>query len=90
MKRVYPKQSVMSSTPSSSNSSNHVMPPRYRSRGRTVDIHDAKDCDTALGSLILTNGITNTNLYSTVEIYVIFTRNSPYPYQFLAMFRGKV
>ena len=49
------------------------MPPRDRSRGRTVHIHDAKDRDTVLGGLILTNGVTNANLYSMVEIFVIFT-----------------
>lgn len=49
-----------------------TMAPRDRSRGRDVYIYDAKDPNTVLGGLILTNGVTNTNLYSMVEILVLF------------------
>ncbi|KAG9232165.1 HNH endonuclease-domain-containing protein [Amylocarpus encephaloides] len=49
------------------------MPPRDRSRGRNVHIYDAKDRATVLGDLILTNGVTNTNFYSMVEIIILFT-----------------
>jgi hypothetical protein len=48
------------------------MAPRDRSRGRDVHIYDAKDPTTVLGGLILTNGVTNTNFYSMVEILVLF------------------
>jgi hypothetical protein len=48
------------------------MAPTDRSRGRDVHIYDAKDPTTVLGGLILTNGVTNTNFYSMVEILVLF------------------
>jgi hypothetical protein len=51
------------------------MAPRDRSRGRDVHIYDLKDPTTILGGLILTNGITNTNFYSMVEILVLFMSN---------------
>ena len=43
-----------------------------RSAGRDVHIYDAKDPDTAVGGLVLTNGITHANFYSMVEIICIF------------------
>lgn len=45
-----------------------------RSEGRNVHIFDASDpnTNTTIGGLILTNGVTNTNLYTMVEIIVIF------------------
>ncbi|KAH0559756.1 hypothetical protein GP486_003727 [Trichoglossum hirsutum] len=43
-----------------------------RSVGRDVHVYDAKNPDTALGGLILTNGVTNANFYSMVEIFCIF------------------
>ncbi|KAI9858594.1 MAG: hypothetical protein M1813_007399 [Trichoglossum hirsutum] len=46
-----------------------------RSAGRDVHIYDAKDPNTALGGLVLTNGITNVNFYSIVEIFCIFDSN---------------
>ncbi len=49
------------------------MAPRDRSRGRNVQIYDAKDRTTVLGGLILTNGVTNANFYFMVEIIVLFT-----------------
>jgi hypothetical protein len=49
------------------------MAPRNRSRGRDVHIYDAKDPTIVLGGLILTNGVTNSNFYSMVEILVLFT-----------------
>jgi hypothetical protein len=48
------------------------MAPGDRSRGRDVHIYDAKDPATVLGGLILTNGVTNSNFYSMVEILVLF------------------
>ncbi|KAF1816448.1 hypothetical protein P152DRAFT_464000 [Eremomyces bilateralis CBS 781.70] len=44
-----------------------------RSRGRDIHIYDVNDRDTVLGGLILTNGITNANFFSMVEILVLFT-----------------
>ena len=43
-----------------------------RSIGRDVHIYSAKDTSTVLGGLRLTNGITNANFYSMVEIVFIF------------------
>ncbi|KAH0547708.1 hypothetical protein FGG08_000197 [Glutinoglossum americanum] len=43
-----------------------------RSAGRNIHIYDAKDPDVVLGGLILTNGVTNANFYSMVEIFCIF------------------
>jgi len=48
------------------------MPLRNRSLGRDVHIYNAKDPAATLGGLILTNGITNNNFYSMVEILVLF------------------
>ena len=42
-----------------------------RSAGRDVHIYDANDHDTVLGGLVLTNGVTNANFYSMVEIIFI-------------------
>jgi hypothetical protein len=44
-----------------------------RSKGRDVHIYDAKDPTTVFGGLVLTNGITNINFYSIIEILVLFT-----------------
>jgi hypothetical protein len=48
------------------------MPPADRSAWRNVHIFDSKDPLTVLGGLHLTNGITNANFYSMVEILFIF------------------
>jgi hypothetical protein len=46
--------------------------PADRSLDRDVLIYDAKDPDRVLGGLILTNGVTNANFYSMIEILIIF------------------
>ena len=46
-----------------------------RSAGRNVHIYDAKDPNTVIGGLILTNGVTNANFYSMIEIFCIFDSN---------------
>jgi hypothetical protein len=51
------------------------MAPRDRSAGRNVQLYDVKDPTTVLGGPILTNGVTNINFYSMVEILVLFTSN---------------
>ncbi|KAL2054126.1 hypothetical protein ABVK25_005665 [Lepraria finkii] len=43
-----------------------------RSLGRNVHIYGAKDRSKLLGGLMLNNGITNSNLYSMVEILLLF------------------
>jgi len=48
------------------------MAPGDRSQGRDVHIYSIEDPDTVLCGLILTNGVTNANLYSMVEILVFF------------------
>jgi len=48
------------------------MPPLARSGGRNVRLYGAKDPTTELGGLFLTNGITNANFYSMVEIIITF------------------
>jgi hypothetical protein len=50
----------------------NYMPVANRSAGRDVHIYDANDPTTVLGGLILTNGVTNGNLYSMVEIIFVF------------------
>jgi hypothetical protein len=47
------------------------MAPINRSAGRNVYIYDANDPTVVLGGLILTNGVTNANFYSMVEILII-------------------
>jgi uncharacterized cupin superfamily protein len=42
-----------------------------RSNGRTVQIFDASDRETEIGGLKCTTGITNMNLYSMIEIWVV-------------------
>jgi len=49
-----------------------TMPPIVRSEGRDVHLYGANDPTTELGGLFLTNGITNANFYSMVEIIIIF------------------
>jgi hypothetical protein len=49
------------------------MPPINRSGGRNVHIYDTNNPTVVLGGLILSNGVTNTNFYSMVEILIIFT-----------------
>jgi hypothetical protein len=48
------------------------MPPYNRTGGRDVHIFDTNDRSTSIGGLILTNGVTNANLYTMIEIFVIF------------------
>ena len=43
-----------------------------RLTGRNVHIKDSNDPATALGGLILTNGVMNENFYSMVEIFLSF------------------
>ncbi|KAE8445133.1 hypothetical protein EG329_013735 [Mollisiaceae sp. DMI_Dod_QoI] len=49
-----------------------TMPPHKRSAGRDVHIFDTRDRNTSIGGLILTAGVTNANLYTMIEIFVIF------------------
>ncbi|KAL0633043.1 hypothetical protein Q9L58_008053 [Maublancomyces gigas] len=46
-----------------------------RSAGRDVQVFDANDSATALGGLILSNGITNANFYSMIEVFLFFESN---------------
>ncbi|KAI9845860.1 MAG: hypothetical protein M1830_007483, partial [Pleopsidium flavum] len=63
------------------------MPAVNRSAGRNVHLYKANDLTEVRGGLVLTNGITNTNFYSMVEILFFFTstfflqdeRNAPIP-----------
>ena len=48
------------------------MPASNRSVGRNVHIYDANDPATVLGGLILTDGGTNANFYSMVDIVCFF------------------
>ena len=43
-----------------------------RALGRNVHIYSAKDTNTVLGGLVATDGMTNANFYSMVEIAFIF------------------
>ncbi|KAF8533552.1 HNH endonuclease-domain-containing protein [Trichophaea hybrida] len=46
-----------------------------RSAGRDVHIYSANDSATVLGGLILTNGVTNANFHSMVDIIFIFCQD---------------
>jgi len=48
------------------------MPTANRSAGRDVQIYDVNDPTTALGGLLLTDGVTNASSYSMVDIVCIF------------------
>ncbi|XTI87543.1 hypothetical protein V2W45_1389912 [Cenococcum geophilum] len=48
------------------------MPLLVRSGGRNVRLYGANDPTTELGGLFLTNGITNADFYSMVEIIIKF------------------
>ena len=52
-----------------------TMPAGVRALGRNVFIYgaNANDPDEPLGGLVLTNGVTNANFYSMVEILFIFS-----------------
>jgi len=54
-------------------------PPINRSEGRDVHIYDAKNSTAVLGGLILSNGVTNANLYSMLSIFIVFEK--PFPPQ---------
>ena len=43
-----------------------------RSVGRDIYIYDAHNPNIVLGGLILTNGVTNANFYSMVEVFLRF------------------
>jgi hypothetical protein len=49
-----------------------TMPPRDRTRGRSVHIFDASNRNTSIGGLVPTAGVTNANLYAMIEIFVNF------------------
>src|SRR5271155_4233040 len=46
--------------------------PISRSGGRNVHIYDAKKPTAVLGGLILSNGVTNANLYSMLGSFIVF------------------
>ena len=52
-----------------------TFPMANRSSGRNVFIYDARDLDSVLGGLILTNGVTNANLYAMIEIFLIINQD---------------
>ena len=49
-----------------------TMPPIDRSGGRNVYIYDAENPTVVLGGLILSNGVTNANLYSMLDIFIVY------------------
>ena len=48
------------------------MPSVDRSRGRNAFIYDGKARDVLLGGFVLNNGVSKANLYSMVEIFLLF------------------
>lgn len=48
------------------------MPAANRVEERNLHIYDARDPSKPLGGLILTEGVTNTNLYAMINILFIF------------------
>jgi hypothetical protein len=61
----------MSSPTSTSDVLQTYTTPIDRSGGRNVHIYDAKKPTAVLGGLILSNGVTNANLYSMLGIFII-------------------
>ncbi len=59
----------------------HLIMAADRSSGRNVHIYDAKDRVTLLGGLILTNGITKSNFYSMVRIFLLFQSSFSIEYE---------
>ena len=61
-----------------------------RTRGRNVHIYSAKDTSTVTGGLIVTNGMTNSNFYSMVEITYILDKDYKLRYEggTVQLFRG--
>ena len=55
--------------------------PKDRSFGRNVHIYSTKDTSTVIGGLKATNGITNSNFYSMVEITYIFDKDYKLRYE---------
>src|SRR6266516_5315159 len=86
-KLILPYASIMSSSTSSPSASPPsaspseaskpldapTIPAGDRALDRDVFIYDAKDSNKVLGGLVLTNGVTNANFYSMVEIMIIFS-----------------
>ncbi|OAF54289.1 hypothetical protein VC83_09361 [Pseudogymnoascus destructans] len=58
---------------STSEDEDRIMPGQNRSVGRTVHLYNSNDTETAIGGLIVTNGVTHTNLYHMVEIILVVT-----------------
>ena len=52
------------------------MPAINRSAGRNVHVYNASNPGKVLGGLVLTNGITNTNLYAVLAILFVFGSTS--------------
>jgi len=79
-----PHESPTSTTPDPYSKTSDVlqtsaMPPVNRSGGRDVHIYDAKNPTAVLGGLILSNRVTNANLYSMLGIFIVF--EEPFPPQ---------
>jgi hypothetical protein len=49
-----------------------TIPPINRSGGRNVHIYDAENPTVLLGGLILSNGVTNANLYSMLDMFITY------------------
>jgi hypothetical protein len=49
-----------------------TMAPIDRSGGRNVHIYDAENPTVVLGGLILSNGVTNANLYSMLDYFIVY------------------
>lgn len=65
--------STTSSSPQTPNSlvlQTSAMPPADRSQGRNVHIYDFENPTVLLGGPILSNGITNANLYSMLKMFI--------------------
>jgi len=61
----------MSTPTSDSHESSTSMPPLNRSRRRNVHIYDFEKPTVVLGGLILSNGVTNANFYSMLNMFIL-------------------
>jgi|ERR1700722_274481 hypothetical protein len=63
-------ESSLCNTPNSFMLETSTMPPIDRSKGRNVHIYDAREPTVVLGGLILSNGVTNRNLYWMLDLFI--------------------
>src|SRR4051794_20431861 len=65
-------ESSISTTPGFPKTPDSLVLQNDRSGGRNVHIYDAENPTVVLGGLILSNGVTNANLYSMLDMFITY------------------